>query len=42
MSKPALTRCLASPRGFCACLIAPSRSSSRAIERFGAPVYVRH
>ncbi len=33
---------LASPRGFCAAWIAPSTSSERAIELFGAPIYVRH
>ena len=42
MSKPALTLLLASPRGFCAGVDRAIQIVERAIERFGAPVYVRH
>jgi 4-hydroxy-3-methylbut-2-enyl diphosphate reductase len=42
MVKPALTLLLASPRGFCAGVERAIRIVERALERFGAPVYVRH
>lgn len=42
MSKPALTLLLASPRGFCAGVDRAIQIVERAIERFGAPVFVRH
>src|ERR1700722_12050421 len=42
MSKSALTVLLASPRGFCAGVDRAIQIVERAIERFGAPVYVRH
>ena len=40
--RPALTVLLASPRGFCAGVDRAVQMVERAIERFGAPVYVRH
>jgi 4-hydroxy-3-methylbut-2-enyl diphosphate reductase len=42
MSKPALTVLLASPRGFCAGVDRAIQIVERAIETYGAPVYVRH
>lgn len=42
MSKPALTIALAGPRGFCAGVDRAIQIVERALERFGAPVYVRH
>ena len=39
---PKLTVVLASPRGFCAGVDRAIQIVERAIERFGAPVYVRH
>jgi 4-hydroxy-3-methylbut-2-en-1-yl diphosphate reductase len=42
MSKSALTVLLASPRGFCAGVDRAIQIVERAIERYGAPVYVRH
>ena len=41
-AKPRLTLYLAAPRGFCAGVDRAIRIVERAIERFGAPVYVRH
>jgi len=40
--RPALTILLASPRGFCAGVDRAIQIVERAIEKFGAPVYVRH
>ena len=42
MTRPALTLRLAAPRGFCAGVDRAIVMVERAIERFGAPVYVRH
>jgi 4-hydroxy-3-methylbut-2-enyl diphosphate reductase len=42
MSKPALTLLLAGPRGFCAGVDRAIQIVERALERYGAPVYVRH
>jgi 4-hydroxy-3-methylbut-2-enyl diphosphate reductase len=42
MDKPALTLLLAGPRGFCAGVDRAIQIVERAVERFGAPVYVRH
>lgn len=42
MTKPALTILLAGPRGFCAGVDRAIQIVERAIEKFGAPVYVRH
>jgi len=42
MSKPSLTIVLASPRGFCAGVDRAILIVEAAIEKFGAPVYVRH
>ncbi len=42
MSKPALTIVLASPRGFCAGVDRAIHIVEAAIEKYGAPVYVRH
>ncbi|HTH17341.1 MAG TPA: 4-hydroxy-3-methylbut-2-enyl diphosphate reductase [Magnetospirillum sp.] len=42
MTKPALTIVLASPRGFCAGVDRAIHIVEAAIEKFGAPVYVRH
>src|SRR6185503_16615287 len=39
---PKLTILLASPRGFCAGVDRAIQIVERAIEKFGAPVYVRH
>ncbi|WP_309087740.1 4-hydroxy-3-methylbut-2-enyl diphosphate reductase [Phenylobacterium sp.] len=41
-TKPALTVLLASPRGFCAGVDRAIQIVERAIETYGAPVYVRH
>src|ERR1043166_4319872 len=40
--KPQLTLLLASPRGFCAGVDRAIRIVELALEKFGAPVYVRH
>ncbi|HEX8660290.1 MAG TPA: 4-hydroxy-3-methylbut-2-enyl diphosphate reductase, partial [Brevundimonas sp.] len=40
--KPALTVRLATPRGFCAGVDRAIQIVERAIEKYGAPVYVRH
>lgn len=42
MSKPPLTILLAGPRGFCAGVERAVQIVERAIDRWGAPVYVRH
>lgn len=42
MTKPALTILLASPRGFCAGVDRAIEIVEKSIEKFGAPVYVRH
>jgi len=42
MNKPPLTLLLASPRGFCAGVERAIEIVQRALEKFGAPVYVRH
>ncbi len=42
MTKPPITVLLASPRGFCAGVDRAIQIVERAIEKFGAPVYVRH
>ncbi len=42
MTKPALTLHLAAPRGFCAGVDRAIKIVELAIERWGAPVYVRH
>jgi len=42
MSKPPLTLLIAAPRGFCAGVDRAIRIVELALERFGAPVYVRH
>jgi 4-hydroxy-3-methylbut-2-enyl diphosphate reductase len=41
-SKPPLTILLAAPRGFCAGVERAIQIVERAIDKFGAPVYVRH
>ena len=41
-SKPPLRILLASPRGFCAGVDRAIQIVERTIEKFGAPVYVRH
>ena len=41
-SRPALKVLLASPRGFCAGVDRAIQIVERALERYGAPVYVRH
>jgi 4-hydroxy-3-methylbut-2-enyl diphosphate reductase len=41
-SKPALTVLIAAPRGFCAGVDRAIEIVERALERYGAPVYVRH
>lgn len=41
-ARPALTLLVAAPRGFCAGVDRAIRIVELAIERFGAPVYVRH
>ncbi len=42
MERPPLTLLLAGPRGFCAGVERAIQIVERTIERFGAPVYVRH
>ena len=42
MTKPSLTLYLAAPRGFCAGVDRAIRIVEMAIEKWGAPVYVRH
>jgi 4-hydroxy-3-methylbut-2-en-1-yl diphosphate reductase len=42
MTKPALTLLLANPRGFCAGVDRAIQIVERAIDKYGAPVYVRH
>lgn len=42
MSKPPLTILLAGPRGFCAGVDRAIQIVERSLEKFGAPVYVRH
>ncbi len=42
MSKSSLTLLLANPRGFCAGVDRAIQIVERAIEKYGAPVYVRH
>jgi 4-hydroxy-3-methylbut-2-en-1-yl diphosphate reductase len=42
MTNPALTLLLANPRGFCAGVDRAIQIVERAIEKYGAPVYVRH
>jgi len=42
MTKPALTLYLAAPRGFCAGVVRAIKIVEMAIEKWGAPVYVRH
>jgi 4-hydroxy-3-methylbut-2-enyl diphosphate reductase len=41
-AKPTLTLLIAAPRGFCAGVDRAIQIVERAIERYGAPVYVRH
>ncbi|MGZ9100150.1 MAG: 4-hydroxy-3-methylbut-2-enyl diphosphate reductase, partial [Brevundimonas sp.] len=41
-AKPSLTVRLATPRGFCAGVDRAIQIVERAIEKYGAPVYVRH
>ncbi|MFN2098622.1 4-hydroxy-3-methylbut-2-enyl diphosphate reductase [Altererythrobacter sp. MF3-039] len=41
-TRPALTLLIAAPRGFCAGVDRAIEIVERAIERYGAPVYVRH
>jgi 4-hydroxy-3-methylbut-2-enyl diphosphate reductase len=42
MTKPPLAILLAAPRGFCAGVVRAIDIVERALERYGAPVYVRH
>ncbi|MEI4471402.1 4-hydroxy-3-methylbut-2-enyl diphosphate reductase [Frigidibacter sp. MR17.24] len=42
MTRPALTLYLAAPRGFCAGVDRAIKIVEMALEKFGAPVYVRH
>ena len=42
MSRPALTILLASPRGFCAGVDRAIQIVETALQRYGAPIYVRH
>ena len=42
MTKPPLTLLLAAPRGFCAGVDRAIRIVELALEKWGAPVYVRH
>ena len=42
MTKPPLTLYLAAPRGFCAGVDRAIKIVEMAIEKWGAPVYVRH
>lgn len=42
MTKPTLTLCLAAPRGFCAGVDRAIKIVEMALEKWGAPVFVRH
>ena len=42
MTRPALTIYLAAPRGFCAGVDRAIKIVEMALEKWGAPVYVRH
>ncbi|MFV2035575.1 MAG: 4-hydroxy-3-methylbut-2-enyl diphosphate reductase, partial [Halocynthiibacter sp.] len=42
MTKPALTLHLAAPRGFCAGVVRAIKIVETALQKWGAPVYVRH
>ncbi|MGH7185185.1 MAG: 4-hydroxy-3-methylbut-2-enyl diphosphate reductase, partial [Pseudomonadota bacterium] len=42
MNRPKLTILLASPRGFCAGVDRAIQIVEQALQRYGAPVYVRH
>src|SRR5678815_4892577 len=42
VTKPPLTLLIAAPRGFCAGVDRAIRIVELALERYGAPVYVRH
>ncbi|MCB1329388.1 MAG: 4-hydroxy-3-methylbut-2-enyl diphosphate reductase, partial [Maritimibacter sp.] len=42
MTKPPLTLYLAAPRGFCAGVDRAIKIVEMAIEKWGAPIYVRH
>ena len=42
MTKPALSLYLAAPRGFCAGVDRAIKIVEMAIEKWGAPIYVRH
>ncbi|MCE2819397.1 MAG: 4-hydroxy-3-methylbut-2-enyl diphosphate reductase, partial [Phenylobacterium sp.] len=42
VARPALTVRLAAPRGFCAGVDRAIQVVEASLERFGAPVYVRH
>ena len=42
MTRPPLTIVLASPRGFCAGVVRAIEIVEKALEKYGAPVYVRH
>ncbi len=42
MSKPPLLLLLCAPRGFCAGVVRAIDTVERALEKYGAPVYVRH
>ena len=42
MSKPPLTLYLAAPRGFCAGVARAIKIVEMALDKWGAPVYVRH
>ena len=42
MTKPSLTLILAAPRGFCAGVDRAIKIVEMAIEKWGAPIYVRH
>ncbi len=42
MTKPPLTLYLAAPRGFCAGVVRAIKIVEQAIDKWGAPVYVRH
>jgi hypothetical protein len=41
-TKPPLTLCLAAPRGFCAGVDRAIKIVEMALDKWGAPVYVRH
>ncbi|MEL7172810.1 MAG: 4-hydroxy-3-methylbut-2-enyl diphosphate reductase, partial [Pseudomonadota bacterium] len=42
MTKPPLTLYLADPRGFCAGVVRAIEIVEMSLEKWGAPVYVRH